>query len=1023
MIIIKTYRVGFFYPYLNPNYMKKNKILALLLCFSTATIGAYAIPSLGIVQTSELNQQVQKIKGTILDARTGEPIIGASILIKDTAKGTITDFDGHFSLDVALGKLLRISYIGFDTVTIAASDNLVIKLVEDAHSLDEVIVVGYSSMKKESLTGSMQSIKNDKLTDITTPNVENMLNGKIPGVFVAPGSGQPGSAGAIVIRGKSTINGSTAPLWVVDGVIVGSSAGSLNPDDVETMTVLKDAASTAIYGSQGANGVILITTKSASSGKIKVNFSSKIGFTTLYRGNMKMMNGAELYDLYNSFSNVSEVSFPRWNEDLRNSNFSWWNEGKKTGIVQDYNVSLQGGSEQLKGFLSVGVYDETGAVKGYDYKRYSFRTKTTYKPFEFLTIKPSLSGSLKKVNDKQHSVTAMNKNLPWDNAYDKEGKIVPNKSPLWVNSNSTNYLYDLQWNHSNSDSYQFDGNFDFDIKLTDNLTFASVNSYRWTHYESLDYSDPRSSSAEGVNGRLNGYQSTTFRRYTNQILRYNQMFGDHSINALAAYEFNDYTSKTMGSIGTGFVPGFEILNVTAKPEKVSGAKNEWAVQSVLFNANYAYKNKYLAQLSLRRDGASNFGRNKSYGNFFSISAGWNINREDWFNADWVDNLKLRASYGSVGSRPNSLYPQYDLYSVSGSYNEKSGALISQIGNDNLTWEKTYTSGLGLESSFFGRLRASFDFYIKNTSNLLYAVPVSGLTGVTSVWRNVGELKNTGFETTLGADIIKNGDWLWSVDVNLGTNSNEIVSLYGGKAEMIIGDGSGIAGSADKMLRKGLDSDSFYLREWAGVDPQTGAPQWWTNEKDDNGKVISREKTSNYSKAEQVVVDASTPDLFGGINTYMQYKKFDLSANFGFSTGGKIYNYARQEYDSDGAYTDRNQMKLMSNWSRWEKPGDIATHPVASYNNSSNSQKVSSRFLEDGDYFKMRSLTLGYNFTFPQFHISNLRVFASAENLFCITDYSGVDPELPAKDSSLQSTSSPSAYPATKKVTFGFKVTF
>lgn len=512
------------------------------------------------------------------------------------------------------------------------------------------------------------------------------------------------------------------------------------------------------------------------------------------------------------------------------------------------------------------------------------------------------------------------------------------------------------------------------------------------------------------------------RRYTNQLLRFNKLFGKHSVSALAAYEFNDYWGKSISATGTGFVPGFEVLDVTAIPEAVGGNISEWAVQSYLFNANYAYDDKYLAQVSFRRDGASNFGDNAKYGNFFSISGGWNVHREDWFSADWVNALKLRASYGSVGNRPGSLYPQYDLYSVSSSYNGIPGALISQIGNKDLTWEKTYTTGIGLDATLFDRIYLTLDLYNKNTSNLLYAVPVSGLTGVTSIWRNVGELNNKGIELTLGGDIIKNKDWNWNVTLNLGTNSNEVKQLYGDKAQIIISDGSGIAGTADKLLRPGLDSDSFYLREWAGVNPENGAPQWYKSVTDANGKV-TREVTSKYAEADQVICGASTPDFFGAISTSLKYKSFDLNANFGYSVGGKIYNYSRSEYDSDGAYTDRNQMKLMDGWSRWTKPGDIATHPLPSYNNSSNSNKVSSRFLENGDFLKLRSLALGYNWALPQYSISNLRAFVSGENLFCITKYSGVDPEIPASGSSVIGTAGPSVYPSVRKIMFGINVTF
>lgn len=970
-----------------------------------------------------VQQQTETLRGTVLDARTNEPIIGANIFYLETSTGAITDFDGNYEIKAPVGAKLQVSYIGYVAQEVTATaGKQIIKLQEDSELLDEVVVVGYGVQKKESLTGSMQVLKSDKLKDVTTPSVENMLSGKSPGVYVGSESGKPGEAGAVMIRGKSTINGSTDPLWVVDGVIVGSSAGSLNPADIESMSILKDAASTAIYGSQGANGVILITTKSGKSDKVTINFSAKAGVSRLNNGRMEVMDGAELYDYFASFPNQEQIKFDRWNENLRNSNFDWWKLATTTGVAQDYNLSITGGTDKLKNFFSLGLYDEKGAVKGYDYTRYNFRYKSEFKLFDRITVKPNVSGSKRDIDDQQYSVSSMYSNLPWDSPYDQDGNLVDHKSPLWVNSNSTNYLRDLQWNYSESTNMEFTGGLDFDVTITDWLTFSSVNNYRWSNYQSTGYTDPRSYSGKGVEGRLNEYAVTNIRRYTNHILRFNKLFDKHSVSALLAYEFNDYTGKVINAQGTGFIAGYPVLDNVAKPEKTKGSISEWAVQSYLFNANYSYANKYLVQFSARRDGASNFGSNKQYGNFFSGSAGWNINRESWFKADFVDELKLRAAYGTVGNRPSSLYPHLDLYSVSSSYNEVPGALISQIGNKNLTWEKTVTTGIGIDASFLNRFRVNFDYYYKYTDNLLYRVPVSGVTGVTGIWRNVGEMENKGVELILSADIFSNPELYWNVSFNIGHNKNKVKKLYGSKREIIGGDGAvNIAGSAQKILRPGLDSDTYYVKEWAGVNRDNGAPQWYKSVKGDDGSV-TREITENYEEADQVAYKSSAPKAFGGFSTDLTYKNFDFNMNFGFAFGGKLYNYSRTEYDSDGAYTDRNQMKLKSGWKRWEKPGDIATHPLAVYENKSGSNKVSSRFIESGTYLKLRSVTLGYNFQLPKYYISHLRLFVSGENLFTITPYSGVDPEIPVVDGKVTGSAGPAVYPSVRKFMFGINLT-
>lgn len=992
-----------------------------------------SLPALATSSTAGTNlavqQQDQKLKGQVIDATTGEPVIGVNVLVKGTTNGTITDIDGKYELNAPAGAILQISFIGYKTVEIAATTSeQTIKLHEDTETLDEVVVVGYGVQKKESLTGAMSTLKENRLKDVTTPTVENMLNGKVSGVYVAPGSGQPGSNGAVQIRGRATLSGSTSPLWVIDGVIVGEDPGVLNPSDIENMTILKDAASTAIYGSQGANGVIIVTTKMGKSEKMKINASVKLGVSTMTNGKMEVMNGAELYDYYASFPNQEDIKFSRWNPELRNANFDWGELASQAGFTQDYNISLSGGNEKMSSYFSLGYYSEEGTVKGYKYDRYSFRYRSNYKPFSWLTIKPNISGSMKNTDDSQYDYTAKYTMFPWDSPYDEDGNLVPDRYSGWVDSSDLNYLNSISYgNHTARKTYEFSGNFDFDIKITDWLTFTSVNNYRWTGYFQSTYTDPRTDSASGVQGRVEEEQTNNIQRYTNQYLTFNKIFGKHSVQALLAYEFMDTSAKVINAKGTGIVSGFEVLDATATPEEVGGNLTEWAKQSVFAKANYTYDNRYLAEVSLRRDGASNFGDDKKYGNFFSISAGWNINREKWFKADWVDVLKLRASYGSVGNIPYSKYPQYGLYSVSSNYNGIPAILISQVGNKDLTWEQTYTAGVGIDANFFNnRLRFVFDYYNKYTSNILYQVPVSGLTGITSRWQNVGEMRNSGIEITIGGDIVRTKDWLWSLDLNMGYNKNKLEKLYGDDPNMMIIGGGGndtsIAGAAEKVLKVGYSTDRYYLREWAGVDPKNGAPLWYKNDG-------SGETTSNYSEAKQVMTEATSPKLFGGFNTSLTWKNIDLNASFGFSLGGKIYNYSRQEYDSDGAYTDRNQMKLIDGWSRWEKEGDIATHPAASYGNKSNSNKASTRYLEDGDYLKLRSLSIGYNLDLSKYYIQNMRIYFTAENVFTLTGFSGIDPEVPAYYDETTGTyksigtAGANLYPSTRKFMFGINLTF
>ena len=996
-------------------------LLSVALFMPTATTWAET-------HTTTLTQTTSKLRGRIVDAKTGEAIIGASIQVKGKKQvGTASDVQGGYTLSASPGDLLVITCIGYQTLEVrATSGEQIIQLKEDAKMLVELVVVGYTTQRKESLTGAMISLKDSKLKDLTTPSVGNLLNGKAPGVYVSPGSGQPGSDAAVVIRGQATLNGNTRPLWVIDGVIVGDSPGQLNPQDIESVTILKDAASTAIYGSAGANGVVVVTTKTSRSGKVRISASLRAGITQLTNGNLRMMNGQELYDLFASAQNAGSIAFSRWKPELRNTNFDWWKFATRTGFTQDYNVMLQGGSETLNSLFSLGYYDEKGAVKGFDYKRYSFRLKTNYQPLEWLTIRPSLSGAMQTSDDRQHSVTSMYSMLPWDKPYDDEGKPVPHKSPGWVNSNSTNYVYDLQWNHGDTRNYEFMGNLDFDIRIAPWLTFSSVNNYKYLHRAQHGYQDPRSNAGQSVEGRITEYHLEVARRYTNQKLLTNNSWGSHNLSGLVAYEFNDYWHKTLDVYGRGFTPGFEVLDIVAKPERTKGGIAEWAVQSIFANARYSYDNRYLLEGSVRRDGASNLGSKAKYGTLFSISGGWNIHRESWFKVKAFDQLKLRASYGSAGNRPSALYPQYDLYSVSSSYDGRPGLLIYQLGNDNLTWERTYTAGLGLDASLWeNRLHFTIDIYSKKTDNILYNVPTTGLVGVTHIYRNIGKMDNKGIEVSIGGDIIRSKDFTWSLDLNIGHNANKLTDIYRqydpttGKLvakPVIINDGTSISGSAKRILEIGYPIDTYYMPEWAGVDRETGKPMWYKD--DANGNKVS---TSNYAEAKYYKLGSAAPKVFGGISTSLRWKEFDLSATFGYSLGGQIYNYSRQEYDSDLAYADRNQMALQKGWSRWQKKGDIATHPRVLYNNKDAGQKASSRYLENSSFFKLRSLALGYNFALPQLKVQNLRLYLNAENLFTITKYSGVDPELPASDGAVMGTTGPGVYPPVRRFVIGLNL--
>ena len=466
------------------------------------------------------------------------------------------------------------------------------------------------------------------------------------------------------------------------------------------------------------------------------------------------------------------------------------------------------------------------------------------------------------------------------------------------------------------------------------------------------------------------------------MIRFEKSFGKHKVNALGAYEYTRHFYESTSAEGRGIQPGREILDVTTGIKSIGGYKDAIATQSALFNANYDYDNRYMGQVSYRMDESSCFGKNNRMGHFFTVSGGWNIQNEVFFESlrESIDQLKVRVSYGSLGNTPGAYYGHYPLYS-SMMYNDEVAYFPSQMGNADLSWEKCYTTNIGIDARFFDRFGVTIDLYNKNTSDLLYYAPLPNISGYTGQYKNVGAINNKGIEISLNADVIRTSKFQWTSDFNIGFNRNRVTELYGGKPEL-----KGL-----KRLEEGRDMDEWYLREWAGVDPANGSPLWYTT--DENGNRVT---TDSYNKADRVYCGSAAPKFTGGWMNSFTYKGFTLTANFDFVYGNLLYNQSRELLDSDGAYADYNSMKLKSGWKRWEKEGDIATHPKAINGGNKNSNKSSSRYLEKGNYFSLRNLSLGYSIPEKlcgKLGLQRVNVSCSADNLFTFTPFSGVSPQL------------------------------
>ncbi|MCZ2515037.1 TonB-dependent receptor [Bacteroides fragilis] len=949
-------------------------------------------------------QQKRHITGVVKDIK-GETIIGANIMIKGTGTGVSTNIDGKFSIEAAAGEELIVSFIGYltQTIKIDSQKTLNIKLLEDTKTLEEVVVVGYTVQTKSAVTGSVAVVKADKLKDVNTLEVGSMLQGKVSGVYVSGSSGEPGQASKIRIRGKGTLNSSVSPLWVVDGVIVGEDPG-LNPNEIDNISVLKDGSATALYGSRAANGVIVVTTKRGEYDANKYSVSVNAGVSLLSTGRLEMMNSQELYDYQKSWNNQSWFT-----EELLKHNTDWFKEASKPGLYTNANITYTGSSGRMRSFVMADYYREEGAIKDFTLDRFTFRSNNDVKFTDRFTMSTKISGSLSRTDSQQRSVYNTYLYLPWDFPYNEDGSIRSGQEQDWRGRDGINDMYDLQWNWSRSKKLTVDGTINFNYQITDWLHFESNNYIRYISNRSESYTDKRSRSGQSDKGSLSNSNSLLTKQFTNQMIRFEKSFGKHKVNALGAYEYTRHFYESTSAEGRGIQPGREILDVTTGIKSIGGYKDAIATQSALFNANYDYDNRYMGQVSYRMDESSCFGKNNRMGHFFTVSGGWNIQNETFFESlrESVNQLKVRVSYGSLGNTPGAYYGHYPLYS-SMMYNDEVAYFPSQMGNADLSWEKCYTTNIGIDARFFDRFGVTIDLYNKNTSDLLYYAPLPNISGYTGQYKNVGAINNKGLEISLNADVIRTSKFQWTSDFNIGFNRNRVTELYGGKPEL-----KGL-----KRLEEGRDMDEWYLREWTGVDPANGSPLWYTT--DENGK---RTTTDSYNKADRVYCGSAAPKFTGGWMNSFSYKGFTLTANFDFVYGNLLYNQSRELLDSDGAYADYNSMKLKSGWKRWEKEGDIATHPKAINGGNKNSNKSSSRYLEKGNYFSLRNLSLGYSIPEKlcgKLGLQRVNVSCSADNLFTLTPFSGVSPQL--SDSSTDGYAG-TIYPLSRRIVFGLNVSF
>ena len=946
------------------------------------------------------------VKGTVIDADNSEPMIGVSILVKGTTTGTITDFDGNFEISVPDKATLQLSYMGYKTIEIRALENMQIIMESDAQQLQEVVSLGYSAVKKAELSSAVVTVDAEKLTDVTTPDVGNMLQGKIAGVQVTNAGGQPGDAAQIRIRGTGSITASSAPVYVVDGVM----GGTFNPNDVETISVLKDAGSTGIYGAAAAGGVIVVTTKSGKKGsKVSVDLKGTVGGKQALFGHYKMMNSQELYDYHSTL--FSPAAFSESHpSSLLEQDWNWQNEFFHTGIIQNYNVAVKGGSEHVGYYASLDYFGEQGTLMGTGMQKVSGHASIKADICKWLDMNVKMDFAKSTVDYAPSWMMlddAFNK-MPWDCPYvmDENGnptkeyiymdesRIRTDNGEPWYSGSYWNSLHSAQYNYAKSNSFDFSGVLQLNVHFTDWLHFSTTNTFSTGYYKSSDYTDRRTYDATYKKGYMGESLGLSKTFGTTNILKGGSQWGSHSFNAMAGFEYGIWRSEYTTAAGTGMPSGIDALNASA-PYAVAGYNVPGASWSVFVQASYDYAKRYFLTATYRAEASSIFAPKHRVGHFPSVAASWLISNEEFMKGqDIVSFLKLRDSYGITGNNNIPPYQYLATYTLANLYQNSVSATSSRLASPNLHWETANMASVGVDLTFIKRFDMSIDLYQTDNTELLLDVPVAPSTGFFKVTENAGSVRNRGIEFRFDANIIEMNKWRWDLGFNIGLNQNRVTHTPDHKPFLQT------AIDVSQQVKEGQDIYSWYMKEWAGVDPDNGDPLWYLVDEDGDyilDEAGNKQVTNDYNATHARVVGTASPMFSGGINTQLSWNGIFLHVNTNFTFGNQIYNATRQITDADGAYTDYNQMSLAAQgWTRWENPGDIATHPRAESANASNSNAVSSRYLEDGSFFRLRNVTLGYDFPtklISKAKMTKCRIYFTADNLATATKFTGMDPEI------------------------------
>ena len=970
-----------------------------------------------LLSFSAVSAQNISVKGVVVD-NSNEPMIGVSILEKGTSNGTVTDLDGNFSLNVKSGSYLIVSYVGFKSQEVKAAPRLSIVLEEDSEVLNEVVVIGYGSVKRKDVTTAISSVSTKDLEKRPIISAVQAMQGKAAGVSVMQPNGQPGAGFSVRVRGTTSMNGSNNPLYVVDGVPM-TDINFLSANDIETMQILKDASSAAIYGSLAANGVIMITTKQGASGKPKVAFNAHVGITQV-NNKITSLNTEQYREL------MDEIGIIQLPENLTDQT-DWFDETYQNGITQNYQVSMSGGNDRLKYFLSAGYVDEQGVIDVAYYKRYNFRSNIENQVNSWLNIGANISYSDYSGNGIISGTGA-----------NRGGLILsiintPTYAPIWDPENPNQYnnnfyganitspLENMARSENNkSSNNRLIATGKATITFLPELKFTSTISMNRKYSHSTSFLDPvkttvgRQSFGTGSDNR-----SMDTQIIFDNVLSFDKQFKKHGLSVMLGSSWTEsYWSQSYMSGSHYYDDQIQTLNAANKISwsGTGTSASAWAISSYFSRLSYNYDSKYLLTVNMRADGSSKLHPDHRWGIFPSFSAAWRISSEKFMKGiEWIDDLKLRGGWGQTGNQSGlgdyAYLQRYNIQRQEWWHEDNLNPLPiltqANLRTPDLTWETTTQSNVGIDLTVLkNRLTFSMDLYYKKTKDMLmYVTLPSGAAAVNSISRNEGKMENKGLEITVNSRNFV-GEFSWDTDFNISFNRNRLTEL---ELTKIYTTASTSEKVSENVVRNepGRPLGGFYGYISEGVDPETGDLMY----KDLNGD-------GNITDSDRTYIGDPNPDFTFGLTNTFSYKGFSLNILLQGSYGNDVYNASRME--TEGMYDAKNQSTRVLN--RWRIPGQITDVPRAGFN-----IKNSTYFVEDGSYLRLKDLTFSYNFDgqlLKRLGISRIQPYFTATNLLTWTSYSGMDPEVNQwGDSGSVQGIDWGTYPQSRSYVFGVNVEF